>query len=142
MLQGPEKPPVMEATMKRHTLISSLVAGAGLILLSGCAYDDYDRDYYGGSGGGVYYEQDYYPSYGYYGRTYVPYGGYGYHRDRRDGGRNWSRNRDHDGDHRDGDRRGGDNHNWRNQSQNSQAPQNAPAPQQQSNSGWRNGGGG
>src|SRR3954470_15232467 len=107
----------MEATMKRQTLISTLVAGTALILLGGCAYDGYDRDYYGG-GGDVYYEQ--YPDY--YGPSYVPNGGYGYHRDHRDGGRNWSRDRDHDGDHRDGDRRGGDNHNGRNQSQNSQAP--------------------
>ena len=41
----------MEATMKRQTLISGLLAGAALILLSGCAYDDYDRGgYYSGGG--------------------------------------------------------------------------------------------
>ena len=128
--------------MKRQTLISSLAAGAGLILLGGCAYDDYDRGDYGGSGGGVYYEQNY-PSYGYYGPGFGYYGGgYGYRRDHRDGGQNWSRNRDHDGDRRDGDHRGDNRGSWRNQSQNSQAPQNTPAPQQQSGSSWRNGGGG
>src|SRR4051812_46251836 len=47
-----EHPPLMEATMKRQALISRLVAGTALILLGGCAYDDYDRGgYYSGGGG-------------------------------------------------------------------------------------------
>jgi len=151
----------MEATMKRQALISSLVAGAGLILLSGCAYDDYDRgDYYGGGGSGVYYEQDYYPSYGYYspgayGHAYIPRGGYGggnrYRHDgdrgdHRDGQRNWNRDgasinpgngNPGNGNPGNGNRNGG----WRNQSQNTQQPSQAPQPQQQqSNSGGRGGG--
>ena len=114
--------------MKRQALISSLIAGAALTVLGGCAYDDdyYGRGYGGGYGGGSvyygggYYEPDYYYGPTYYGRTYIPRGSYGGgYRYRHDGDRNWSR-RDGGGD-RGGDRRdyrrgdnGGnrDNHNY------------------------------
>jgi hypothetical protein len=97
--------------MKRHTLISGLVAGAALVLLGGCAYDDgyYGRGYYGGGGyygsgyygsyyDPYYYGSDYYygPNYYFYGRSYIPRGSYGGgYRYRRD----WDGNRG--GDHRD-----------------------------------------
>ena len=122
--------------MKRQVLISSLVAGAALALLGGCA-SDYDG--YGGSGyygatyyGGGYYDPDYYgPNYyggAYYGggRTYVPRGVVG------------GTYRRHDGDHR--DVRRGDNDGNRNFSRN-QPQQNAqPATQAPSSGGgWRGG---
>jgi hypothetical protein len=124
--------------MKRHTLISGLIAGAALTLLGGCAYDDgyYGRGYYGGDvyyGSGYYdpyyYGSDYYygPNYYYYGRSYVPRGGYygGSYRYRRD----W----DHDGNR--GGYRRGDNGGTMSRSQ---PQQNSPSAQQPS-SGFRGG---
>jgi hypothetical protein len=101
----PAKHPVMEAKMKRQFLMTSLMAGAALTVLGGCAsYDGYDRGYrgdayYGGVYNGGYYDSDYYgPAYYGGGAVLVPRDGYGggYRRDgqRRDYDR-------HDGDHRD-----------------------------------------
>jgi hypothetical protein len=139
----PAKHPVLEATMKRHTLISTLLAGAALAVLGGCAsYDDYDHGYRGGAYyGGGYYEPDYYgPAYyggAYYGggRAYAPRGGAdgGAHREHHDGDHDGARG---DGDHREFHR--GDNDGNRNFSRN-QPQQNAQpaqhAPQQATSSG-------
>src|ERR1700754_3663980 len=76
-----DRPPPMEQIMKRQTLISGLIATGALLFLSGCAYEGYDRGYYGaedyrGRGYygdvGYYYDQGYYNPYyyGYYGPSY------------------------------------------------------------------------
>jgi hypothetical protein len=138
----------MEKKMKRQLLISSLVAGAALTLLGGCAsYDDYGSGYYGGT----YYNNGYYGSdydspvyYGgtYYGPGYIPRGGYGggYNRNRHD---NDHRDvRPGDGEHRDfrrGDNDGSRGDGNRSFSRNQPQQNTQPAQQQAPSSGWRGG---